>query len=68
MSKTINLPEEATATDVADVYRQAWRLGLKGVTVYRCGSKGSQVLMLGMDEDAATRELYARCDPGACRL
>jgi hypothetical protein len=41
---------------------------LKGVTIYRCGSKERQVLTLGVGEDAATRELYAKCDPGACRL
>jgi ribonucleoside-diphosphate reductase alpha chain len=68
VSKTINLPDEATADDVAGVYREAWRLGLKGVTIYRSGSKESQVLTLGAGEDAPARELYAKCDPGACRL
>ena len=68
VSKTINLPDAATVDDVADAYREAWRLGLKGVTIYRCGSRESQVLTLGAGEDAATRELYAHCDPGACRL
>jgi ribonucleoside-diphosphate reductase alpha chain len=68
VSKTINLPEDATPEDVADTYREAWRLGLKGVTIYRCGSKASQVLTLGVDESAAARELHAKCDPGACRL
>ena len=68
VSKTINLPDDATVADVADTYRQAWRLGLKGVTIYRCGSKDSQVLTLGAGEDLAARELYAKCDPGACRL
>jgi ribonucleoside-diphosphate reductase alpha chain len=68
VSKTVNLPDEATAADVADTYREAWRLGLKGVTIYRCGSKETQVLALGAGESAATRELYAKCDPGACRL
>jgi ribonucleoside-diphosphate reductase alpha chain len=68
VSKTINLPDEATPADVAEAYQAAWRLGLKGVTVFRCGTKGSQVLSLGLGEDAAARELYAKCDPGACRL
>lgn len=68
VSKTINLPEDATPDDVADAYRQARRLGLKGVTIFRYGSKASQVLTLGVDESAAARELYAKCDPGACRL
>jgi ribonucleoside-diphosphate reductase alpha chain len=68
VSKTINLPEETTAASVADIYRAAWRLGLKGVTIYRCGSTESQVLTLGAGEDPAARELYAKCDPSACRL
>jgi ribonucleoside-diphosphate reductase alpha chain len=68
VSKTINLPSIATMDDVATAYRRAWRLGLKGVTIYRCGSKDSQVLTLGAGEDAAARELFAKCDPGACRL
>ncbi|HLK11102.1 MAG TPA: adenosylcobalamin-dependent ribonucleoside-diphosphate reductase [Candidatus Binatia bacterium] len=68
VSKTVNLPDEATPADVAEAYREAWRLGLKGVTIYRSGSKASQVLTLGLGEDLAARELFAKCDPGACRL
>jgi ribonucleoside-diphosphate reductase alpha chain len=68
VAKTINLPETATPADVADAYTEAWRLGLKGITVYRYGSKDRQVLTLGAGEDALAREAFARCDPGACRL
>lgn len=68
VSKTINLPATAAPGDVAQAYLQAWRLGLKGVTVYRYGSAPGQVLTLGTDEEAASRELFARCDPDACRL
>jgi ribonucleoside-diphosphate reductase alpha chain len=68
VSKTINLPEEAGRDEVGDAYREAWRLGLKGVTIYRYGSRARQVLTLGVDEDPTGREFFAKCDPGACRL
>lgn len=47
VSKTINLRPEVTPEEVEQVYLQAWRLGLKGITVFRYGSKGEQVLELG---------------------
>ncbi len=68
VSKTINLPETATPGEVADAYLEAFRLGLKGVTVFRSGSKERQVLTLGAGEAPVSREFFARCDPGACRL
>ncbi len=68
VSKTVNLPEDATVDDVAHVYARAWRLGLKGVTVYRYGSKGEQVLRLGTGETGVQREHAPRCDPSECAL
>ena len=53
---------------MALAYLEAWRLGLKGITIYRSGSKARQVLTLGAGEDATSREFFAKCDPGACRL
>jgi ribonucleoside-diphosphate reductase alpha chain len=44
ISKTVNLPNEATVKDIRDAYVQAWKMGLKCVAVYRDGSKRSQPL------------------------
>jgi ribonucleoside-diphosphate reductase alpha chain len=47
VSKTVNLPREATIEDVRKVYELAWKLKCKGVTVFRYGSKPEQVLYIG---------------------
>jgi ribonucleoside-diphosphate reductase alpha chain len=44
ISKTVNLPQEATVEDIADAYTQAWRLGVKALAIYRDGSKTAQAL------------------------
>jgi ribonucleoside-diphosphate reductase alpha chain len=44
ISKTVNLPHEATVEDVAEAYAESWRRGIKAVAIYRDGSKGTQPL------------------------
>ncbi len=44
ISKTVNLPENASVEDIMEAYLQAWKLGLKAVAVYRDGCKKSQPL------------------------
>jgi ribonucleoside-diphosphate reductase alpha chain len=47
VSKTVNLPSEATVEEVKSIYELAWKLKCKGVTVFRYGSKPEQVLYIG---------------------
>jgi ribonucleoside-diphosphate reductase alpha chain len=68
VSKTINLAADCTTADVEHAYVDAWRRGLKGITIYRTGSRTDQVLTLGVGEDLTSREFFAKCDPHACRL
>ncbi|MEL7029283.1 MAG: hypothetical protein AAGL49_08715 [Pseudomonadota bacterium] len=51
ISKTINMPHEATVADCADAYRTAWGMGLKAIALYREGSKLSQPLNTVLWED-----------------
>jgi ribonucleoside-diphosphate reductase alpha chain len=44
ISKTVNLPNEATVDDVREIYEEGWKLGLKAVALYRDGCKASQPL------------------------
>ena len=44
VSKTINLPKNTTIKDIAEIYWTAWEYGLKGITVYRYGSRNEQIL------------------------
>lgn len=60
VSKTVNLPHDASIRDVEEVYWLAYKLRCKGVTVYRYGSKGEQVLNLGLGNEK--EEKYVRAE------
>ena len=51
ISKTVNMPEAATATEIETVYMEGWKRGLKAIAIYRDGSKRSQPLSTGKKKD-----------------
>jgi ribonucleoside-diphosphate reductase alpha chain len=53
ISKTVNLPEDATVDDITTAYLEGWRLGLKALAVYRDGCKRSQPLNTSKRSEAA---------------
>jgi ribonucleoside-diphosphate reductase alpha chain len=60
ISKTVNLPEDATVQDIVMAYTEGWRLGLKALAVYRDGSKRTQPLNAGKDEAQKKETVEAR--------
>jgi ribonucleoside-diphosphate reductase alpha chain len=52
ISKTVNMPHDATAKEIADVYMTGWKLGLKAIAIYRDGSKRQQALTTSKESDA----------------
>jgi ribonucleoside-diphosphate reductase alpha chain len=51
MSKTVNLPTDATVEDIQQTYMESWKLGLKCIAIYRDGCKRSQPLSTSLDKD-----------------
>jgi ribonucleoside-diphosphate reductase alpha chain len=52
ISKTVNMPTEATVEEIAKTYLEGWKLGLKAIAIYRDGSKRSQPVNSGQDKVA----------------
>jgi ribonucleoside-diphosphate reductase alpha chain len=53
ISKTVNVPKDATVEEIQEAYVQSWRLGAKAVSIYRDGSKRTQPLNTSKDKDTA---------------
>jgi ribonucleoside-diphosphate reductase alpha chain len=60
ISKTVNLPNNASTEDIMEAYLQAWKLGLKAVAVYRDGCKQSQPLSAAGSATALSKKEDAR--------
>ena len=73
ISKTCNVPAEATVADILGAYLEGWKLGLKALAIYRDGSKGSQPVSTkaesndgaGPNASDAAREPQSSADAGA---
>ncbi len=56
ISKTVNVPSDATVEDIGELYLTAWKMGLKAIAVYRDGCKRTQPLNTGLDKPASAPE------------
>ncbi len=65
ISKTINVPENATVEEISEAYKEAWRLGTKAVAIYRDGSKRSQPLATAGSASASASAASAGARAGA---
>jgi ribonucleoside-diphosphate reductase alpha chain len=59
ISKTVNLPNEATVEEIMNTYIEGWRMGLKAIAIYRDGSKRSAPLNTKKTKDMGAEEVVA---------
>ena len=59
ISKTVNMPTEATAEEIVNTYVEGWKLGLKAIAIYRDGSKRTQPLMTKRADEAVEEAIAA---------
>ena len=62
ISKTVNVPKEATPDDIMQAYIQSWKLGAKAISIYRDGSKRTQPLNTSKDKSPAELAKQAAAD------
>ncbi|MFN8389200.1 MAG: vitamin B12-dependent ribonucleotide reductase [Bdellovibrionota bacterium] len=67
ISKTVNLPENASVEDIFQAYTEAWKLGLKAIAIYRDNSKRSQPLATKKDTGKAVEAVATVVDPNILR-
>jgi len=67
ISKTINMPTDATVEDIMHAYTESWKLGLKAVAIYRDGSKRTQPLNTSRDKDKNKVEVAETNEPRPLR-
>ncbi len=60
ISKTVNMPNDATIEDIQNAYIEAWRLGLKAIAIYRDGSKRTQPLNTSVDGKGIKKQQVVR--------
>ena len=67
ISKTINMPTDATVEDIMHAYMESWKLGLKAVAIYRDGSKRTQPLNTSKDKEENKAEVAESIEPRPLR-
>ncbi len=68
ISKTVNLPHEASVDEIAEAYAEGWRQGIKAIAIYRDGSKGTQPLNTSLNATAGGKKEPSALDQAGARV